>query len=416
MPITLIRNARVLDLDHPDDDRLHDVVIEGDCIRELGTARRDWPDADVLDARGRTLMPGLIDCHVHVVASVAALGANARLPDTLAVLRAVPILRAMLHRGFTTVRDAGGADHALAQAVAQGVIEGPRLFVAGKALSQTGGHADFRDRDDPAGPDPCSCSRRLGAIGRVVDGVDAVRLAVREELRGGAHHIKVMASGGIASPIGAIDHLQFSADEIGAMVDEAGRQGRYVMAHAYTSEAVRRVVELGVRTVEHGNLVDDETAAAMARAGAFMVPTLVTYDAMRRLGAQQGLSAQALQKNERVRAHGLHALEILRRHDVKTALGTDLLGEMHALQADELLIRAQVLGPLEVLRQATLVGAEVVGLAGTLGVVAPQAKADLLLVDGDPLKDLSVLCGATARIDAIMKDGAWVRRDAPPPR
>ncbi|WP_454744139.1 amidohydrolase family protein [Cupriavidus necator] len=407
--MTVLQNARVLNLEAPDDDRLYSVVVEGSQIREVTSTRVQVDGARHMDVAGKTVMPGMIDCHVHVIASIAHLGTNGKMPNTFAVLRAVPILRGMLNRGFLTVRDAGGADYALSTAIEQEVIAGPRLFIAGKALSQTGGHGDFRERFDSTDPDPCGCSRNLGAIGRIVDGADEVRKAVREEMRSGAHHIKIMASGGVASPNDPIGNLQYSADEIRAIVEEARSHQTYVMAHAYTGAAIKRAVELGVRTIEHGNLVDEDAAATMAKMGAYMVPTLVTYDAMSRVGAKTGVSTQALEKNEAVRVQGLAALELLRRHGVKMALGTDLLGDMHEFQSDELRIRADILGNLEVLRQATAIGAEVVGMAGKLGVVQEGAIADLLVVDGDPLKDLSCLGGQGEGIRAIMKAGKWVR-------
>ncbi len=411
MTRTVLKNARVLNLDAPDDDGLYSVIIEGDRIREVTQGSVSTGDAQTIDLAGRTLMPGMIDCHVHVVASIAHLGANGKMPNTFAVLRAVPILRGMLNRGFTTVRDAGGADYALCTAIEQDVIAGPRLFIAGKALSQTGGHGDFRERFDSTDPDPCGCSRNLGAIGRIVDGVDEVRKAVREEMRSGAHQIKIMASGGVASPTDPIGNLQYSVDEVRAIVEEARSHQTYVMAHAYTGAAIKRVVELGVRTIEHGNLVDEEAAASMVAHGAYMVPTLVTYDAMSRVGAKTGVSAQALEKNEIVRKQGLAALEMLKRQGVKMALGTDLLGDMHEFQSDELRIRAEILGNLEVLRQATTIGAEVVGMAGKLGVVKEGAFADLLVVDGNPLDDIACLGGQGEHIRGVMKGGRWVRSE-----
>lgn len=229
----ILKNARVLDVNHENDSARYSVVIDGAVIKEVTREPVSASGATIIDVDGKTVMPGMIDCHAHVIASVAHLGTNGRLPNTFAVLRAVPILSGMLNRGFTTVRDAGGADYALSRAIEEGVIAGPRLFVSGKALSQTGGHGDFRERFDNSDPDPCGCHRNLGAIGRIVDGVDEVRKAVREEMRAGAHQIKIMASGGVASPTDPIGNLQFSVDEIKAVVEEAASHQTYVMAHAY---------------------------------------------------------------------------------------------------------------------------------------------------------------------------------------
>ncbi|WP_427184887.1 amidohydrolase family protein [Bordetella bronchialis] len=402
----ILKNARVLDAHHKDDDGAYDVVVEGDRIREVSPRPvQAGRDDQVIDVAGRTLMPGMIDCHVHVVASMANLGTNARMPAAFATLRAVPILAAMLRRGFTTVRDAGGADYALRRAVDDGLIDGPRLFIAGKALSQTGGHGDFRERIDLSDPDPCPCHRNLGAIARVVDGVDAVRKAVREEMRAGATHIKIMASGGVASPTDPIGNLQYSRDEISAIVEEAASHQTYVMAHAYTGQAIARAVKLGVRTIEHGNLVDDAAAAAMAEHSAFAVPTLVTYDALHKVGAQYGVPPEAVAKIDDVRLQGLQSLEIFKRHGVRMGLGSDLLGEMHTFQSDELRIRSQVLSNFEVICQATQVGAEIVGQKDKLGVIAADAYADLLIVDGDPVADISLLCGQGEHLAMVMKAG-----------
>jgi imidazolonepropionase-like amidohydrolase len=301
------------------------------------------------------------------------------------------------------VRDAGGADYSLAEATRTGVIDGPRIFPAGKALSQTGGHGDFRERNDII--EPCACTPKLGAIARVVDGVDAVRRAAREEIQKGATQIKIMASGGIASPNDPIHFLGYSEDEIRAIVEEAANAGTYVMAHAYTARAITRAVRCGVRTIEHGNLVDAESARVMADHGAIAVPTLATYEALATEGASLGFPAEAVAKIESVRGDGLRSLEIFAHAGVRMAYGSDLLGESQRLQSDEFALRARVLGAAEAIRAATTHAAHVLNMEGRLGTIAPGAIADLLLVSGNPLDNIDLLRGQGESIALIMKEG-----------
>lgn len=410
MPQTLFRNARLLDPNRAELLDGFEVLVEDATIREVSerpiaaTGSTENP-VQVIDLKGRTLMPGLIDCHVHALAAHYNLGLNANQPNIFAALRAVPILEGMLKRGFTTVRDAGGADWSLAQATATGVIKGPRIFSSGRALSQTGGHGDFRARSDVI--EPCACNFRIGALARVVDGVDACRLAVREEIQKGANQIKIMASGGVASPNDPIHYLGYSEDEIRAIVEEAANADTYVMAHAYTARAISRAVRCGVRSIEHGNLVDAESARMMAEHGAYAVPTLVTYEALASEGAKLGLPPESVAKIEAARRGGLGSLEIFKAAGVKMAFGTDLLGESHRLQCDEFRIRADVLGNLAAIQSATLVAAEVLRMEGRLGVIAPGAQADLLVLDGDPLRDISVLASHRKHLAAVMQGGRF---------
>lgn len=404
----LFRNAALFDGEGPDLQPGMQVLIEGGEIREVSAGPIAAGEAAVFDLGGQTLMPGLIDCHVHVTATMLDLGANGRVPHTLQAYRILPILAGMLDRGFTSVRDAGGADYALSVAVDTRIVVGPRLFVSGQALSQTGGHADFRGRWDESDAG-CICCRRLGRLGRVVDGVDACRRAVREEIKAGASQIKVMASGGVASPTDPIGFMGFSEEELRAIVAEAAAAQTYVMAHAYTPQAIQRAVACGVRTIEHGNLADDATAAAMTARGAIAVPTLVTYEALAEQGAALGFPPDSVAKIETVRGAGLRSLEIFRRAGTRMAFGTDLLGDLHARQSDEFAIRARVLPGLEILRQATTVGAEVLNMAGRLGTIRPGAIADLLVVAGDPLRDPTLLARPERSLSAILKAGAFHR-------
>jgi imidazolonepropionase-like amidohydrolase len=236
---TLFLNAAITDATAAAP-RLGNVLIEDGVIRDVEAKAGAAENRQVIDLHGRTLMPGLIDCHVHVVASMMNLTMNAQLPDAMAMLRLLPIMKGMLDRGFTTVRDVGGAPYALAEAVAQGLAAGPRLVVCGKALSKTGGHADGRPRHDTH--DANRWSRNFGALGRVADGVDEVRRACRQELRQGARFIKIMANGGVASPTDPIAWQGYSVDEMKAAVEEARDAETYVSAHLYTSDAIARAV------------------------------------------------------------------------------------------------------------------------------------------------------------------------------
>ena len=408
MTAVLFSNGRVLDPRHDDGPREGiEVLVEGGVIREVSDRPVRSATAERVDLRGRVLMPGLIDAHVHVVAAMADLGANAAQPNSLAALRAGQIMGAMLRRGFTTVRDGGGADRGLVEAQAAGIVKGPRLVISGKALSQTGGHCDMRARSD----DRATFDRRVGAMGRICDGVEAVRLAAREELRAGADFVKVMANGGIASPTDLIHALQFSRAELQAAVEEAENAGTYVSAHLYTDAAIRRAVECGVHSLEHCNLIAPETAALATEAGAVAVPTLITYERLAIEGASLGLRADSVAKIEAVRRAGLESLSVMQRAGLPMAYGSDLLGEMHQHQSGEFALRARVLPPLDVLRSATTVAARLCGLEGRAGVIEPGADADLLVVDDNPLEDWTVLERQGARIPVIMQAGRFVKHD-----
>jgi imidazolonepropionase-like amidohydrolase len=379
------------------------ILVEGERIREVSDVPITAAEAQVIDLQGKTLMPGLIDAHVHLIATTLNLGQLAYEPVSLTVARARHIAEGMLQRGFTTIRDAAGADWGLATAIAQDLIHGPRVFYAGRALSQTGGHGDFRPRTWEA--DHCACCMSGAQFSVIADGVPAVQKAAREELRRGATQIKIMASGGVASPTDPVWNLQYSEDEVRAIVWEARSWRTYVMAHAYTPEAIVRCVRHGVRSIEHGNLIDQPTAALMAREGTFLVPTLVTYEALQREGKQWGLPQVSIDKIQDVREAGLRSLEYAKAAGVQMGFGTDLLGETHHYQSLEFSIRAQVLSPFEVIQSATTTNAALLQRPGELGVVAPGALADLLVVNGNPLADLTLLQEQGKHLALIMKGG-----------
>ena len=404
MASTLFRNFRLFDGLADQLVEGMELLVEGERIKELADRPITSAAARIVDGGGRTLMPGLIDAHVHAYGSEADLARLERMPRSLQALQAADRLRQSLQRGFTTIRDAGGADWGLAIACETGLIAGPRLFYPGRALSPTGGHGDMRP--NTMLDQFCGCCAPTMALGVIADGVDEVRKAVRGELKRGAHAIKIMASGGVASPSDPIYALQYSDEEIACAVWEAKAWRSYVLAHAYTPESIHRAVRLGVRSIEHANLIDAETAGFMAERGAFAVPTLVTYDALEEEGPSLGLPPESMAKLASVKDAGLGSLEILARAGVRMALGTDLLGAMHRRQSDEFVIRRQVLPAAEVLRSATSVAASLLNQDGALGVVAPGALADLILVDGDPITDIGVLTGQGERIPFVMKGGA----------
>ena len=394
----------------PRRDELRDgieVLIEDGTVKEVADRPIRAGGATRIDLKGRTLMPGLIDCHIHIVLTEVNLSLLADVPLTLLAAKGSVAMRAMLMRGFTTLRDTGGADFGMKAAVEQGHFEGPRLFIAGQPLSQTGGHADHRRRTQAGFG--CACCNGLNWTARVADGVPDVIKAVRDELRKGADHIKIMVSGGVASQADPLESLQYRMDEIEAACEEATRWGSYVCAHAYSAAAIARAVRGGVRTIEHGNLIDAPTATLMAEKGAYVVPTLVAYDALKRRGPDYGLSEYSLAKNEMVLSAGLRSLEICKAAGVKIGFGSDLLGQLQNDHCNEFTIRAEAMRPQEVIRSATLVNAEIVRREGKLGELVPGAHADLLVVDGDPYADLSVFRNDGSRLAAIMAGGRFVK-------
>lgn len=385
----LLKNAVIIDATDQQPRNGYSIYIADGKIQEIGIDLPSRLGLKEIDLAGRTVMPGLIDAHVHVTAIDINL-ANTHYAESEVAIQAEKFLEAMLQRGFTSVRDAGGADWGLAEAVNKGLIKGSRLFFSGKALSPTGGHGDFRSKT--AAFEPCGCCCPGSYLSRIADGVGPIRAAARDELRKGATQIKIMASGGVASPTDKITDRQYSKEEIRAVVEEAGDRDTYVMAHAYTPHAIERCVQCGVRTIEHGNLINENVAKLMAKEGVYLVPTLVTYKALTEIGKRLGFPEESMQKLSAVREQGLEALKIARKAGVKIGFGTDLLGvEGQTMQLQEFVIRNAVESPREILTSATLINAEILQMQGKLGVIAPGAYADLLILQGNPFEDLSLL-------------------------
>ncbi len=382
------------------------VIVEGERIADVLFDATRPAGAQTLDLEGKAMLPGLIDCHVHVTAVHHEVLQLALQPPSLITAQAKDVLEGMLGRGFTTVRDAAGADFGLQEAVARGLFAGPRLFIAGWPLTQTGGHGDVRPRG--ARTMICTCAG-LGLFGMVADGVAAVRRAAREQLRNGADHIKVMAGGGVMSPTDSIEGSQYSAEELRAICEEAEDAGSYVMAHAYTPRSIERAVRAGVRSIEHGNLLDEGAAKAMKECGAYLVPTLATYAALGESAQSLNLAPSTVAKLERVRHRGVEAIRIARAAGVPIAFGTDLLGHMHARQTTEFALRLPAMKPAEILQSATSIAAELMNQSGKLGVIEAGARADLLVVEGDPTRDLAPLQAPEEGLLAVMKAGRFYK-------
>lgn len=383
------------------------VVVEGQRIAHVTQQSLQVDDAaQHIDAGGRVMLPGLIDAHVHVTAvshDVLRLSAQ---PPSLITAQSKGVLEDLLARGYTTVRDAAGADFGLQEAVERGLFDGPRLFIAGHPITQTGGHADAR----PKGTKEifCTCAG-LGLFGAIADGDAEVRRAVREQVRNGANQIKVMAGGGVASPTDPIDGTQYSMAELTAICEEAEAANLYVMAHAYSPRSIVRAVQAGVRSIEHGNLLDEEAAREMKRHGAYLVPTLATYEALGEEGARLGWTSEMLAKLERVQSRGIEAIRLARSEGIPIAFGTDLLGHMQPRQNREFALRSAAVPPLEILQSATWTAAQLMRQERDIGRIQPGAYADLLLIDGDPRRGLAMLEQPEQGVRLVMKAGRIYR-------
>jgi imidazolonepropionase-like amidohydrolase len=401
MTVTILRNASVLDAAGGTLTPGQSVVVEGGRIADVGPGLTGPDDAVLLDAAGRTVMPGLIDAHTHPAIVDHDVFGMAEWAPTYVAARASRVLAGMLARGFTSIRDVGAGDIGLARAVEEGYFTGPRMFYGGKQLSQTGGAGDWRAPSRQV----YDANYYSPAIGVICDGVTEVRRAVREEVRRGAHHIKVYLSGAVDSPSDRVDSTQFSVAELTAIVEEATAANIYVAGHAYTSRAINRGLRAGVRSIEHGNLMDDSSIPLFKEYGAFYVPTIVTYQALAGRSRDGLLPGDIEVKLREVIDGALGALERAHAAGLQIVYGTDLFADTHDRQLEEFLIRSQVQSPADLIRSATTTAARLLRREGELGVVAPGALADLLVLDGNPLDDIRVLTTPDRTLKLIMKSG-----------
>jgi len=405
----LFRNARVFDGSSAECPEGVDVLVEDGTIREVSDRPIAAANAVALDVGGRTLMPGMIDAHVHAYASDVNVQKIEAHGDAYRTAYAARMLGHALDCGFTSVRDVGGGNYGLSQALADGLIRGPRFFYAGRFLSMTGGHGDFRQLHEHE-HSYCACGSSH-AFGVIADGVGAVVRAAREELRRGAHCIKIMGSGGVASPTDPIWMNQYREDEIRAIVNETSERRCYTAAHCHPASAIRRCTEYGVRSIEHGTLIDDETAQFVAGKGSYIVPTMAIIYGLMEMGRELGFPEVSQNKVVVAYEKALSGMDAMRRAGVKVGFGTDLLGKLHVMECREFTIRREVFSPLEILRQATSISAAMMMLEGQLGCVAAGAHADLIVVDGDPLEDIGLLAADGKNLRLIMRAGELVKNE-----
>ena len=402
MTTTVFTNALVFDGRGGEPQEGATVVVADGLIQQVGGSHVVQSDDQVIDLGGRSMIPGLIDAHVHIGAvDVYFEDQSRKFPRSYMAFLMAKRLTHLLDRGYTTIRDCGGADWGFKQAVDHGLIAGPRMLISCRMVSQTGGHGDMRTRGESG--EHAHDHGDFGMVFAIADGVSEVRRAVREQVRMGADFVKVMASGGAASPTDKLDRPQYSMEELRAIAEEAEIAGVYLAAHALPAIAILRAAQAGARTIEHGNFLDDESALAMKAAGSYLVPTVATYVMASRHPEKYDYTDEVSEKVSSAAEGALRSLEVARRNGVPIGSGSDLLGDEMSWLNHEHELKAEVLGASEALRSATSVNAALLG-RDDIGVVDVGRRADLVVVDGDPTTDISVL-GRHDSIQLVMKDG-----------
>ena len=400
----ILKNTSILDVNNGNINDNLDIYIKDGLIKSIGKNLNKNINVECIDLLGNLIIPGLIECHAHIC-SFGMTEYPKSLPS-LNTAYAIKELEEMLMRGFTTLRDAGGADYGYKLAINKKLINGPRLFISGAPISQTGGHGDNRQIGENTINCPCSINANMFVV---ADGVDSVRLAAREQIRKQVDHIKIMGSWGVASPSDTIESIQFTFDEIKAVVDEAKRFNKYVLCHAYNPTSIVNAVTAGVRTIEHGNLIDDDSASIMKKTKSFLVPTLITYSKIVKEGAKNGLPEYHIQKGKEVEKYGLKSLDIAKHYGIKMGFGTDLFKNPSHYQNEEFLIRSEVLTNLEIIQSATIINAEIVNLKNKIGQIKENFIADYIVLKESPIDDINILNSPDNEFLIIAKDGVIVK-------
>ncbi|WVQ85098.1 hypothetical protein IAT38_007262 [Cryptococcus sp. DSM 104549] len=387
------------------------VKIKGGKIQSISKAAFAHMQEDgwaSVNAGGLYLCPGLIDVHTHITAVPGTTAAQFNTTtETEVALKTTYVLRGMLYRGFTTVRDVGGANRHYKEATEQWLIPGPRIFQGGPVMSQTGGHGDMASPDAPL--TCCGVTLSPGGynnMGQVVDGVDACLKAARKIMMSGADHIKICSSGGVASLTDKLDSEQFTIPEIKAICDV---KGTLVTAHCFTNEGAKNAIEAGIGGIEHGHLLTDDTLELMAEKGVHLTPTLIVQELLFRKPYSVIIPPSSQEKLKQVIDGGYRVIKRAHELGVNVAYGTDCFASMQPCQLSEFDLRATVLPSSVILQQATVNGAKVLGMQGKIGVIKEGAFADLLLLSANPLEDVTILNNPPKFVKGIIKDGRVVR-------
>jgi imidazolonepropionase-like amidohydrolase len=407
--VTLVfERATVLDCTGRDPQPEMRVQVEDGRILRIGkTDGSVIPrNAQVIDCGGRFLMPGLLDAHVHLASTELDEHNEVETPPAVLSLRIAKQIEDALDNGFTTVRDAGGLDWGFKEAVRLRLISGPRLLISGPFISQTGGHADHRPRSlRPSSPWLSGWSRES----LIADGADEVRRAAREVLRRGGDQIKVMASGGAASPNDELDHVQYSVGELAAAVGVAQAVSTYVLAHAYGPRSIQNCLKAGVRSIEHGNFLDEETADQMlASDNVFLVPTIITYELLSRREAGNGWTEANVRKIRQALTGAYDSLGLASEKGLRIGSGSDVLAGMHQDRGREIACHARVMGAMAAIIASTRTNAELMRLDREIGTVEEGKRADLIVLNGDPLADPG-LFGMAQNVRMVVQDGRVVK-------